>query len=150
MFKPPVQISRFAHLAVRWRNAQKTKGLIAASRQKYDAAQKRGEIADHGSNRGNQFAKVTNGNVATAADLGLSHKDLVNPDAADTARQIIDAAELARTGGRAPKAPTGLAREILDAAALRDTGGHAREKPSGLAAEILAAGKKRRGLSGSK
>jgi hypothetical protein len=149
MFKP-VQKSRFAHLAgvIARRNAEKTRqGSIATSRRKYDAAQERGEaVGPQGG--GDSAIPIRNG--ATAADLGLSRKDIAHPDAADAARRIVDAAELVRTGGRAPKTPTGIAREILDAAALRDAGGHVREKPSGVAAEIIAAGKKRRGLSGSK
>jgi hypothetical protein len=40
----------------------------------YDAAQERGEVAGHG---GNRKINVPNGNVeATAADIGLSRKDI--------------------------------------------------------------------------
>jgi hypothetical protein len=65
----------------------------------YDAAQERGEVAGHGGNRGNQFAKVPAGNDATAADLGLSRKDI------HEARQIRDAEE----------AQPGIVRRTLDA-----------------------------------
>ena len=42
----------------------------------YDAAQERGEVAKNGGNRGNQFASVPQENTATAADIGLSRKDV--------------------------------------------------------------------------
>lgn len=42
----------------------------------YDAAQERGEVAANGGNRGNQFASVPQENSATAADIGLSRKDI--------------------------------------------------------------------------
>lgn len=42
----------------------------------YDAAQKRGEVAKNGGNRGNQFASAPKENTATAADIGLSRKQV--------------------------------------------------------------------------
>lgn len=42
----------------------------------YDAAQERGEVANNGGKRGNQFASVPRENTATAADIGLSRKDI--------------------------------------------------------------------------
>jgi hypothetical protein len=43
--------------------------------------------------------------------------------------------------------PAATARKIIDAAALARSGGHERAEPTGLAAQILEAGRKRRGLS---
>lgn len=66
----------------------------------YDAAQERGEIAGQGGARGNQHSgNVPEQNVATAADIGLTRKDI------HEARQIRDAEE----------AQPGVVRQTLDA-----------------------------------
>lgn len=67
--------------------------------EEYDAAQDRGEVAGVGGNRGNQFASVSDGNAATASDLGLARKDI------HEARQFRDA----------EKAEPGLISRALDA-----------------------------------
>lgn len=53
----------------------------------YDAAQERGEVAGHGGKRGNQYANVTDNNVATAEEIGLTREQVFE------ARQIRDAEE---------------------------------------------------------
>lgn len=65
--------------------------------EEYDAAQERGEVASHG---GGRNFKVPEGNVetATAADIGLSRKDI------HEARQFRDA----------EAADPGIARRVLD------------------------------------
>jgi len=42
----------------------------------YDAAQERGEVAKNGGERGNQYASVPKENTATAADIGLTRKEI--------------------------------------------------------------------------
>ena len=44
----------------------------------YDAAQERGEVAEHGGKRGNQFAKIPNENFGkpTTASIGLTNKQV--------------------------------------------------------------------------
>src|SRR4051794_24490873 len=52
----------------------------------YDAGQERGEVAGHGGDRGNQHGgKVSDENLATIPDIGLSRKQI------HEARQIRDA-----------------------------------------------------------
>ncbi len=62
----------------------------------YDAAQDRGEVAAAGGDR----SKIPDGNFATAAEIGLTHKDIHD------ARQIRDAEQ----------ADPGVIRRTLDTA----------------------------------
>ncbi|WP_244561737.1 MT-A70 family methyltransferase [Mesorhizobium australicum] len=69
----------------------------------YDAALERGDVAGHGGRRGNQFAKVRDGNLATASDVGLSRPEIFE------ARRIRNAVE------REPGIIRRVLEDILDA-----------------------------------
>jgi hypothetical protein len=77
---------------------------------------------------------------ADPADLDRTRRQR---DYAETVTFLSSAAG-ERAASRGTASPSDTARLIIDAAALARRGGPARRAPTGLAAEILAAGEKRR------